>query len=927
MRSRSLLQQLQSRVGAGVVGFVPNREAGEIWHVVQAWIELALQSNRQLLGAVSDVRKAFESIPRDPLFEVMRLLGLPVPFLSAWRRFLDGLERRFSLHGCLDVAICSNHGLPEGCGLSVVGMVVIDLIWEVYQNHYAASSVPLSYADNLELLALDLGSLMTGFASLETYAELWALELDGPKTFFWSTTAASRSALRRLGKPVLLEASDLGGAMTYCRRTGMGSQRARLEALDNLWPRLRRSVAPLPVKLYILRQAFWAKAFHAIGITLLPFRHIVSLRTRAVRALGFGLAGANPAIRLSLLSGDMTSDPGFYQVVRVLADFRRFLRKSPSLLDHWVTFMRDFDGRWLSGPFSKLLEIFDQLGWTVAAPPCFLDHDGCAWNLLMVCSTTLDTLLRDAWYQRVAREVQHRKDYAGLPGLHWPASRHERRLSALDIACVNAVREGVFLSGDSQGKFDKVKGTTCKFCAQPDTVEHRCLDCPAFTSVRLDHEGVSQHWHDFPRALREHLLPARNPFAVAKKQALCALEDQPCLFEEVTGDHDWIDLFTDGSCLHPSSADLALAAWALVSATHARVLAAGPLAGLSQEINRAELYAAVMALQWTWEGGHHCVLWTDSAYVARGLHCLLTDPDAFDPETNEDLWARCVELLQAIPRGAFQIQHVSGHQDVTTATSPFDEWAAHWNGIADLAARQAHHARPLTCQRICDDFQAHFLASEDAVDKLRALHLAIARQRVMGEMDVEEISEDTHALPTHRSWQSVDDWLDALPLGWITAWCEEPKTKSFSPEAVHSLVQTLQTERERADGAVFLSWLEISFLLHILGFSHPIPMVQQGRTVWQITSMVPAAQHGQLTVGARVRFVKSCLKLLDVVFGCGINFVVGLDLSRFHVHPPLPGMALHVSQSSLRQLDEALSQWTSQRAVRTMNDLYRPLGI
>ena len=55
--------------------------------------------------------------------------------------------------------------------------------------------------------------------------------------------------------------------------------------------------------------------------------------------------------------------------------------------------------------------------------------------------------------------------------------------------------------------------------------------------------------------------------------------------------------------------------------------------------------------------------------------------------------------------------------------------------------------------------------------------------------------------------------------------------------------------------------------------------------------------------------------------------MVGLDLSRFHVHPPLPGMALHVSQSSLRQLDEALSQWTSQRAVRTMNDLYRPLGI
>ena len=148
--------------------------------------------------------------------------------------------------------------------------------------------------------------------------------------------------VRQLGKTAVLEAPDLGGALTYCRGTGLGSQRARLESLDVFWPRLRRSVAPMPVKLYILGQAFWAKAFHAIGITLMPFRHIPSLRTRAARVLGFGLAGANPAIRLGLLSGDMTSDPGYFQVVRVLTDFRRFLRKSRSLLDHWVNFMRNF---------------------------------------------------------------------------------------------------------------------------------------------------------------------------------------------------------------------------------------------------------------------------------------------------------------------------------------------------------------------------------------------------------------------------------------------------------------------------------------------------------------------------------------------------------------------------------------------------------
>ena len=86
------MQQLRDRVGPGVVGFLPGREAGEIWHTVQTWIELALQSNHLLLGAISDVRKAFESIPHHSTcssVEVMRLLGFPGPFLSAWRRFLD----------------------------------------------------------------------------------------------------------------------------------------------------------------------------------------------------------------------------------------------------------------------------------------------------------------------------------------------------------------------------------------------------------------------------------------------------------------------------------------------------------------------------------------------------------------------------------------------------------------------------------------------------------------------------------------------------------------------------------------------------------------------------------------------------------------------------------------------------------------------
>ena len=330
LRSRMCLRQLASVTGVGVTGFMPSREAGEIWHFVQALVEVSLQQGGKLSGVITDVRKAFESVPRDLLFVVARQLGLPMRLIDPWRRFLASCSRRFQLHGHSGTSITSNHGLPEGDGLSVLGMSIVDHLWDVYQSVFAPATIPISYVDNDELLSKQCSSLLTGFGVLETFMSLWHLELDAGKTLFWSTDPADRNSLRRLGRTVCLETADLGGALTFCKRTGPGVQMARVDALDQLWGRLRRAHLVSAVKAFLLRQAFWSKAFHAVGISLLPWRVIQSLRTKAVKALGFGKAGAHPGLRLSLLTTDMATDPGYYQIKKVFMDFRRFLRKQPS---------------------------------------------------------------------------------------------------------------------------------------------------------------------------------------------------------------------------------------------------------------------------------------------------------------------------------------------------------------------------------------------------------------------------------------------------------------------------------------------------------------------------------------------------------------------------------------------------------------------
>jgi hypothetical protein len=327
LRSRSILQHLAHFAPDGVKGFLPQREAGDIWHYVQMVVELCLQQQQSLSGVISDVKKAFESVPRDPSIQVAIHMGLPSRVMLAWQRFLGSFHRRFLLHNQVGAPIPSNHGLPEGDGLSVVGMTLIDMCWDFYQRYFAPSTIPFSFVDNYELIATRCGDILRGFGVLEEYMSMWMLELSPSKTFFWSASPAARATLRRLGKTVALQTADLGGAMTFCRKRSAGSQMQRIAALDQLWQALRRvSLAPF-LKEQVLRQALWCKAFHAIGISLLPWKEIQTLRTKAVRALGFGHAGANPAIRLGLLSHDVTTDPGGFQLLRVFMDFQ-FLQTS-----------------------------------------------------------------------------------------------------------------------------------------------------------------------------------------------------------------------------------------------------------------------------------------------------------------------------------------------------------------------------------------------------------------------------------------------------------------------------------------------------------------------------------------------------------------------------------------------------------------------
>ena len=296
IRARQALRFLHDKTSGHQFGYLAKAETAEMWYLSQALIEQAASTSSPLMGLVTDIQKAFESIPRLPIQKLALWLGIPQQVVKLWFHFLEHTGRRFLVANQVGDPLYSNSGFPEGCAMSCVSMTVLSICFHQYQKKFAERTICLSYVDNLELLAPSGEDLMQGLICLQSWADMWSLELDLGKTYCWGANSTSRAACNAFPYPVKRAAKDLGAAMTYGAGIRNQEQLARIATLEPLWPLLRRSVASYHQKGQIIRQAFWPKAFHGSSICRIGHTHLQKLRTLAVRALGHGKAGASPEV-------------------------------------------------------------------------------------------------------------------------------------------------------------------------------------------------------------------------------------------------------------------------------------------------------------------------------------------------------------------------------------------------------------------------------------------------------------------------------------------------------------------------------------------------------------------------------------------------------------------------------------------------------
>ncbi|CAJ1392429.1 unnamed protein product [Effrenium voratum] len=512
------------------------------------------------------------------------------------------------------------------------------------------------------------------------------------------------------------------------------------------------------------------------------------------------------------------------------ADFKRFMAKQPHLLELWFSFVQHYDGTLFSGPFSKLL---------------------ITWAFRSTCS----------------------KNPGRPSGFGFVMPGDNASLAKSDIARINSLREGAFLTGEHQGRFDMIK------------------DLQLCTANTLGPWSAGT------------ITPARSLSTF-----------YPLLYPR----NDHFDISYTIS--RPA---LACAAWAVVSFSHEATLAASPLAGLQQDIDRAELHAVLCAVSWLVRHRCHGTVWSDSAYATCGLAALLSDRAADTPATNSDLWENLRFQLDAAPDGLLQVQHVPGHMQVNSDSPCLDEWLATWNGHADTAAKQAHGLRPPAFWNLWCEYKAAFEDSCIAVDRFRCLHLDVAAALQDNTyVEVEAPAEEALRAPL-RPCTVGGDWAEELPINWQNMWSISEHATRFGRTFAINLVSWLQQQHSRDPISVQLSWLELAMAVFLFCGAHPSPTATHTGEQWLDAQMAPPTA-GQITVAGRVRYIRGLVKALASFFACDCIFVGGLDRSFLRVHPPLQGLVLTMSRDSLTAIDEAFGRFTCKRPIRKGNDLCRP---
>lgn len=913
LRTKHMINQLAQYMPAEALGFLPHREAAEVWLLLQGQIEVMLAYDEHYCGLSSDVRRAFNHIGRPQVFKMGQHVGLPSSLLCAWQGFLSNFERRFDVRGCIGKPIKSDSGFPEGDPMSIVAMLMVNWGYHIYMRQFAPKVQAFSFVDNMTMAAREAQHVFQGHAAMTNYHALFGLTMDDDKTYVWALTTSQRKSLQRLGFQCLYDASELGASMSYGAKIRNRHLKARGTGLEEKWKRLQRSLAPFPQKLTMLSKVFWPRALHGSPACVFADNYLTSLRRAATKALKINGAGTNPILRLTL-SDDMMNDPGFYQLRHCVSTLRRISRKSPDLLPLWQLWHTQFHGKMLPGPFTKLTTCLNQIGWQITAPPFVRDHDQFEIHLLHVDEKTLHTRLKDAWCQFAAATTNHKtmKDLHGLD-LTLTMWRAEK-LQPVERALLSALHSGAFISESEHSKFDQEKSAQCDLCNCVNDRAH-WLVCPRFSSLRQTITDWQPDNVELPTCVKYHLLVPRLQSMTQWRGQFVEIKDQTFVSSFYTSNTGLHHLFTDGACTQHSHQCLNYAAWGVISASDGDLIAIGHLTGITQTIDRAELTAILAAVRWSTDAD--ICIWSDSLSCVKLAEFVLLH--GYVPATveNYDLWLGVLDALTLRQASTTMFRWVPSHIHADEAEDVFESWAIHWNNVIDSIVTAWNHHRSAEFWHAYETLNRQLHWWTMRIQQLRTFYFKVTEFQ---QQETSKSPDQTIVIDSDDEHPTAPELLaDQLPVNWAV---RSRQTEGKVPGTfVTSILQWFCAAEQLDHHSLLVSDLEVVFLF-LLDGSFQFPFRIDGSLQWSMKCIDDLFQKPTLVM--LLRPVQLALQQIEQLFPELIFRTPPRSWPDLGVYIKLRGLKTCLPLQLVQQARARLTLFTQSRPVKRTGDLSRP---
>ena len=683
-----------------VAGGVPGRQAKSVWIEVAQIIENAYLQDDPLQGMVLDICRAFNGLPRLPIWHFLKVLSFPADILMAWATFVSTQCRMFKIRTSVGSPLGSNVGFPEGCALSVFAMTLIDWLLDAWIDMATHGNHCLyAYVDDWHITFTSLIGQQKVWDAVTLFAQSLDISIDEAKSYLWATHPQDRKDLRQSSLDVMLFAKNLGAHHNFSRKSGNVILIQRIKALHRLWPKLKNSQAPLRQKLRTVLQLAWPKAFYGISVAKVGNCHYKVLRTGATRSLKGARIGSNPMLHLSHMGPFL--DPEAFAILQTCRELREVgnTQQLQYLLGVLVQCPDEIPH---NGPTWILAERLRRLGWVIKPNGNVQDCLG-EFNLFAVHWHEVQRRIVIAWPHVMACEVAHRSSFADLQRADIACVGYLlKQFGSADQVYIACALNGALYTDIGKTKSNRGRHSVCQHCGAEDSFFHRLWECGAFESARAQFPWkallsqlpaclVSHGWPIFPAEWYD----LARYFVQMPHIQVSSLPE--CIRQCET-----LDLFTDGACAHPKDPILRYAAYAVTAATGGPgslehcVVGGGPLPGLHQTAYRAELQAMVRAIQISSQVSGKVRIWTDNQTVwyktNRLLQGALVKPNASHADLLMDIqqFINDTSLSERV-----EVFKVTSHCDPLVARDDAESWIFWHNQLVDAAAEGFNHRRPM----------------------------------------------------------------------------------------------------------------------------------------------------------------------------------------------------------------------------------------